>query len=357
MSSRLVVLLLSLPLLILAWTAPAVSSGDPAKDLPPKLVSLTEKDIPLSKALASFKKQTGIEVVPPAGDDPKITLDFKQLPFWQALDEIGKPADLRVYPYLRDGKFSLQKGRRELPTSYSGPFRVTLKRISVTRDLDSETSTTKATLEVAWPPPLEMFLLKTDAQDLVVQDDKENTLPAPRGGGGYGSVYGKNAVEIEIKLPSVPRSAPHLGLIKGNLSMIGAARMLTFTFDKIEKGKSQIIDGVTAELTEVKTPKDLWTVQVHLKYPPGGPKFESFQAQSCLIGNQAYLVRRETRISANRPEAMEAPANEASIRYRFGDDDKELKLGSPGDYRLEYRAPAPLVEVSIPFEFKNVPLP
>ena len=55
---------------------------------------------------------------------------------------------------------------------------------------------------------------------------------------------------------------------------------------------------------------------------------------------------------------LDSSGSEASIRYRFEEDkNKEFTLGKPGDWKLIYYTPEKIVEMTIPFEFKDVPLP
>src|SRR5262249_37321269 len=138
-----------------------------------KTVTLSGDKVPLGKALAEVSRQTGIRIENPLGGEPELRLDLKDKPFWQALDTIAAAANARVYLAPRNGQISLVKrsGGTAPPASYSGPFRVSLKRISVAHDFDSNSDQTTATLEVCWEPALQPFLLETRPQDLVIEDD------------------------------------------------------------------------------------------------------------------------------------------------------------------------------------------
>src|SRR5207249_3458288 len=108
------------------------------------------------------------------------------------------------------------------------------------------------------------------------------------------SLYEKDA---QVALREGPRRAANaLGLLKGDLSVIGPGKMLVFTFDKLakvdrqtpaEKVPAKTQDGVTVKLREFTTEADVWTVGFLLEYPPGGPDFESFE--SWLVNNKAFL--------------------------------------------------------------------
>jgi len=362
-SFLMLVLLLAAPL----FAAPRsflADDGKPKPDapspLPALLVTIQQKGIPVSKAILAFAEQTKVGVALPEGDDPKLNLDLKAVPFWKALDEIAKEADMRVYPYMKDGKLALRKGYREIPTSYSGPFRVTLKRVGMVRDLESDARYGAATLEIAWHPPFQGFFLQTRPDGLVVKDDKGLDLELPNLGKVQTSLAEKpNACEIDVPLPAVRRAVPQLALIKGSLPIIGSARMLTFPLE-LKKGQEKTIDGVTVKLTDVDAKEaDLWALQFHLKYPGGGPNFESFQLQDWLQGNQAVLVKPGMRFVNNATgESDVAPAGQALLTHRFADDpDKKLKLGKVADWKVEYTTPSPVLQTPIPFEFKDVPLP
>jgi hypothetical protein len=57
-------------------------------------------------------------------------------------------------------------------------------------------------------------------------------------------------------------------------------------------------------------------------------------------------------------EEDDTTENKATVRYRFGDDpEKNLSLGKLGDWKLVYRTPGKITELTVPFELKDVPLP
>lgn len=331
------------------------------KDLQPKLVTIKDKEINIVKALKAIHAQTGIEVLPP--DDADIVLkdlNFDKTPFWQAIDRIALRGDLRVSLYGRDGKVGLvkdEKGYREMPISYSGMFRTTLKRVVVVRDLETDAHFCLAKLEVAWEPRFQAFLLDSRPENLEVTDDKGLTVEVPTIAKGPQQADGRIAVELDLPLPALRRSAVKFGSVKGQLSVTGSPKLLTFTFDKLAGKQEQMQEGVVCMLRNFREAKEIWTVDMALRYPPGGAKFESFQ--SWLINNQMYLLNKNgKRLDHAGYETDEQGANTAQIRYRFADDeDKGVKLGKSPDWRLIYRTPAQIAEVPIKFEFKDVLLP
>jgi len=344
----------------------------PPPELTPKTCTIQERDIPLGTALAELARQTGNQVEDrrEMQDNPRLRLDLKGATFWEALEAIAREADAKVALSTQEGKVALIDGPYQArPLSFSGLFRTAVKRVDVVRILDPETHYCRIVMEVAWEPRFQPYLLEPRPDTFIVQDDKGNKLDVPEENTGPLPVGRRLATEVEIRVGAPKRSAPHLGLLKGTIHLVGTGKMLTFTFDKLTKIEKrsdirrQTQEGVTVSLREFRMEDEggdkLWTVGVLLEYPPDGPRFESFQ--SSLVNNEAYLEKLAggQRFPVNGGyETEDAPENKAVLRYRFTDElEKKLLLGKPSDWKLVYRTPGKIVEVPVTFEFKELPLP
>jgi hypothetical protein len=360
----------ALLLALLASAGPA-SAGEPkadqakpqdeqvANDLAPRTFTY-QGDLSLEQALAELAKQTGNTVVDrrrEAKNNPKLKLDLRKATFWQALEEIAKAADLRISLYQRDGRIALVDGPfRAVPVSFSGLFRTSVKRVIGVQDLENDAHFYLAQLEVAWEPRFQPFLIETHPDALVVEDSQGHSLKSPDAGKGQAPVSGRTAMEIEVRLPAVPRSAAKLALLKGRLAMIGPSKMLTFTIDKLAKAEKQKQEGITLTVGELTMDEERWTVGVFLDYPENGPKFESFQ--SWLVYNSIQLEREGGKsFPANGGyEVVSQEGNQAVVRYHFVEEGGR-KLGKPSDWKLVYHTPGKIVEVPVAFAFKDVRLP
>jgi hypothetical protein len=345
------------------------ASADVASALTPKLFTLQGKELPLSKVLAELARQTDnqIEDRRQTKTDPKLQLALQDAPFWKALDTIAQEADARLSLYEPDGKIALRDGPAlALPVSYSGVFRIAVKRLDAIRLLDPEAHFCKVYLEIAWEPRFQPFLMETQPESLVVHDDKGNPLSTDREGKGQFPISRKTATELELRVPAPRRSSARLGLLKGQLTVLGPSKMLTFTFDKLTKiekradARTQTQEGVTVHLRELRLDPGadpIWTIGFLLEYPATGPKFESFQ--SWLVNNEIYLEKGKQRLLNNLGyETDDQTENKAIIRYRFTDEpDKKLILGQPSEWKLVYRTAGKIVEMPVLFEFKDLPLP
>jgi hypothetical protein len=331
-----------------------------AKELVPRTCTLPN-EISLQKALAELAKQTGNTVTDRRrGEktDPVLKLAVQKATFWQALEAIAQAADLRVSLYQRDGQIALVDGPyRVLPVSFSGLFRTTVKGLRAVEDLENDLHFTVVQLEVTWEPRFQPFLIETRPEALVVEDDQGHPLKVSEGGKGQASVSNRAAMDIELRLPAVPRSVAKIGLLKGNLGIIGPSKMLTFTFDKLAKGQKQKQEDVTVTLSEFTMDQDRWTVGIVLDYPAGGPKFESFQ--SWLANNRIVLDKPGVQpfpANGGSDEVASPDGTHAVLHYHFVEANGR-KLGKPEDWKLIYRTPGKIVALPVAFEFKDVRLP
>jgi hypothetical protein len=337
------------------------------QELPPRPVTLQGSELSLDKALTELAKQSGnkVEDRRRTKNEHLLMLDLKDVTFWQALDAIAKEANAQLSLYQRDGVIALVDGpHRPLPVSYHGPFRVALQRKVLVEDLVADSHNLIVTLEVAWEPRFRPYLLETIPHSVMAQDDAKRDLAADDGG-GKAAVEGKLAATIDLRFRAPPRSAARLEVLRGEFSITGAGEMLTFMFGslaQLEKDASarQLRQkGVVVKLAKPALADDLWTVEAQLEYPPHGPKFESFQ--SWIGYNEMSLRKTEgnQRFPNNGGYSVESStANRAVIRYHFVDKRADkLVRGSPSDWQVVYKTPGLLLEVPVPFSFKDVALP
>lgn len=344
------------------------------KELAPRPFTLQSQAIPLAKALAALAEQTGnfVEDRRQVKEQTPIKLDLKKVPFWPALDAIARAADARVSLYEKDGKIALVDGPYlVLPVSYSGLFRVTVRRLALIQNLEPEAHFCNVSLEVAWEPRFRPLFMETQPDSLVVQDDKGRVVEVPEEGKGMAAVGGRTATELPLRLAAPHRSATKLALLKGKLHVVGPTKMLTFTFARLHKVEKpaealkETREGVSVSLRQFlneggEEGEQLWKAKLLLEYPTTGPKFESFQ--SWLLNNQIYLEKEKDGIRQRVPpiltETDEQTEDKAIVTYRFGDEpDKRVLLGKFSDWKLVYRTPGRIAAVPIAFELKDLPLP
>jgi hypothetical protein len=350
---------------------PGPRDQEASKVLPPRLVSFQKSEIPLSKALAQIKEQTGISVIDRrlSRNDPKLVLAIARTPFWQALQAVAKAADARISPYQADGNLALTEGPyRPFPAVFHGPFQIAVKGLVLSQNLETDNRSCVVHLEVAWEPWFQPFYLDVGPATAVFAPDKNGkAIKAEIPSRGQHSIAGKLATEVEVRLPAPKRSSPGIDLLQGTFRVIGPSKMLTFTFPARKPIKNDPIrqekEGVAVSLTKIAAKSDRWTFDVLIENPPGGPRFESYQ--SWLDNNQIYLEKgtgKDREVFFPDPAAEETLGNvtatRAAIRYHFTPRNGGRTMpGKLGDWKLVYRTPGRIVEVPVPFAFKGLDLP
>lgn len=353
----------------LAMVRNTLKAAEAQKNIQPRLCTIQNQAIALSKALEELTKQTDIKVEDGrqnAADDPKLKLALNKATFWEALDAIAREADLQVNLFQKEGAPALMDGpHRDVPTSYSGIFRIRATRISADRILEAgdQGHFLTVTLELAWEPRFRPLFLESKPDSFDIQDDKGVSLKIPEQGSGRTPLAAHMVYHIPIRMEAPKRSANKLNLFKGSISVLGPGKMLLFSFDKLsklEKGKtgpSQTQDGVTVQLRdfdiEGEKNDQRWTVGLTLEYPADSPDFESFE--QWLVNNEAHMERLDKSKEIMKHAGYESDVREkkAVVRYYFAEDN----MGKPEDWKLIYRTPGQILRLPIQFEFKDLELP
>jgi hypothetical protein len=340
--------------------------ADARKQLQPAPVTLKGDGLSLAEALASLHEQTGNRVYDrrQVKDDRKLKLDLARVTFWPALDDIAAAAGASVSLYQPDGVVALVDGsRRPQPVAYSGLFRITAKRLTVAREAGRGTGTCVVDLDVAWEPRFQPFYLEQGAVEIVFsKDDDGKVLREKQASRGQISVVGHNAVEVKVQVPAPRRSSQRIDSIQGEFKLLGPARMLQFVFESLTSPKKDVpvskkVEGVTVSLESVVTSLDHWKVDVMIENPAGSPRFESYQ--SWWDNNTIRLEKGEGKskqVFLPSGENETPTARGICLQYQFRERGR-APAGQPGDWRLVYSTPGPMVEVAAPFELKALLLP
>jgi hypothetical protein len=345
-----------------------------APDMPArKTITLQAGKISVSQALAELAKQTGIHVEDVRrGPDEAIHLDWKQTPFWQALDSLAAASNARVNIYPTSGRIVLDKRRADYclpPICYDGRFRLSVKKVTTSRDLEisdknGHGGSTNLAVEIAWDAELLPLYLETRPHSLRLVDDSNNVQTVPDEGSSLAPVDGRIALAIDLHLPALPRRALAIRSLEGELSMIGPSKMLAFTFqalDRLAKSKEndperQVTqEGVTCRILDVKLLPKRWTVRVALGYPRGIKQLDT--NQSWVVNNEMTLESLDGKknLASTNYVLESATEHGAILSYHFRDRDGS-PLGKAGDWRVRYRTPANLIQTPIKFAFKDIPL-
>jgi hypothetical protein len=335
-------------------------------------VDLHDNGIPLSRALAEIRRQTGVIVNDDSGQPERpLSLDLRQATFWQAVDAVAQAGRLKALLPDRDGAVrlvALRPGDRPPPASYDGDFRVRVLRISASRDLDSDRSQCTVSLEIAWTPTLRPLFLESQVQQLRLRDEANRPLPVTAEPSSLVAVDGRFSYPIDLLLPGFPRASREIGELSGKLTAIAPNKMLVFRFDATLKALNDAVpdgalrrlthDAVLCRLTRIKLERNRWSISVGLEYPPGSLPLESFQQASLVVNNDLTLQSKDGKrtISSTSSVVEYVTSRRALVTYHFTDGPRSAR-GKAEAWYVQYRAPARIVSVPIRFTFRRLPLP
>lgn len=341
------------------------------EELLPRKLKATGKaeELALSEALKRVQTETGLALVDrrQGGYDQRVLLDGSGGTFWQAVQSLASQAKASISLYQGDSKVALVDAPyRALPVSFYGPFRVAIKRLRSTADLDAGTHTCAIDLELAWEPRFLPLLLEVGPAALHAgKDAAGQPFAAQLPSRGAVDVKGTLAQEFDLRFPAPLRSTAKIDELKGEFVVTLPVKMLKFVFKDLQRsdkpGTSKTQDGVEVTINKVETLKDRWMVEIAIENPKAGPRLESHQTYWWLRNNTLHLERGAGQtLEVLEPEKLleqtsNVTASRATIRYFFLTKNAQ---GVPLEgWRLVCRTPGRLVEVRVPYTFKDVALP
>ncbi|HKD36734.1 MAG TPA: hypothetical protein VKB78_08030, partial [Pirellulales bacterium] len=330
-------------------------------------ITLHFSNKPLSEVLADLTRQTGNkfkDVRQQMGQqlpDPKLSLDFDKVPFWEALDKTLDQANLTIYHFAESDALGIvARGEKQLPrsgrASYAGPLRLEATRLIAERDLraTAESSSLKLTLEIAWEPRMRPITLVQPLADLKATDDRGRAIQIQSTGGQLERPVDAAGTATEFLVPLVnpPRDARKIASLKGKLRALLPAKIESFEFTGLKTAKKveQRKSGVTVTLDEVRQNNDAWEVRVRVKFERTAGALESYRGW--IFNNEAFLVGPDgKRIGHSGFETTKQSEDEVGLAYLFDLPDGPDKL------KFVYKTPAMLNFVPLDFELKDLPLP
>ncbi len=158
-----------------------------------------------------------------------------------------------------------------------------------------------------------------------------------------------------IRIEGLTRQSKRIESLKGVFYLTAAEGMLQFTIADLSNLKP-VPDkrGVGIDYKKFWKDGNYWIADIALKYPAGGPVFESFETY-WLSRNRLVLISPD---GTKKFAPIDHEENGTAIRYRFREDAKTgLVLGNRKGWKIEYETPGPMREVPVTFELKGIPLP
>ena len=352
---------------LILGTLAALPAAEPARPLAPTGVDFAkppgDKSAPvLGEVAKALSDKAGVPVaVAPGMLKAKCDVKFANVPFWEALQTAADKSGARIS--LAEGGRKVElvpRGPSRESAATSGSFRVVSQQVVGPALLDQGVTFHEVQLLVHWEPRLRVYRIDTTPRITKVSDVPGSKLAAD---GGSSQVLPADATsEMKVRLTGLTRDSEKITTLAGVFNVTAAEKMLTFSFEapggKLPEAQKQ--DGVSAVLKRVQKKGDTWEVVAEVTYPEGQPSFQSFEGEWWLRDNRMLLVSPEGK--AVVLDDFEIPTPDSprplTVIHRFKQDAAK-GLGDPTapKWKIVYETPAPLAEVKVPFELKDIPLP
>ena len=331
-------------------------------------VTLSADQMPLAEVFAAIERETGNRFKDQRGEfgddqaanQPAVTIEFANEPYWSAVDQLLDRVGLSVYSYAGDDALALVArspgdGPRHGRAVYSGPFRIETLEIQAQRDLrQPNRDSLKIKLEVSWEPRLRPIAVSQSAAELTAVDASGQTLSVAQPEAMLAAEVptGTQATELILSFQSPSREVAQLASISGKLRTLVPGRQVKFRFDDLAHaaGKSQRVGGVEVIVDAVRRNNQIWELHMRLRLDEDNHALESHR--EWVFQNLSYLVdaKGESIDNAGLETTMQG-RNEAGAAYFF-----DLPDGLDG-LTWVYETPAAIVELPVDYEIKDIPLP
>jgi hypothetical protein len=323
-------------------------------------------EMKLSEVLAAMQKQTGNTIadqrerLDQQSGDPSIKVDFKETPFWRALDQVLDQTDLTVYPYVEQDAVGFEnRPEGDLPrskrqVSYSGAFRLEAMELLGKRNLrNAEDRRLQLTLEVAWEPRLDPITIQQRLSDIQAVDDAGKVIELETNDSVLEPqiLPGDLTTELLIPLKLPDRSVKQIASLKGKFTAMVPGRVETFRFtDLAARGAEQRKAGVAVILDQVRRNNEIWEIRVLVRFDKAAGALESHRGW--VFNNEAYLETKDgQRINYDGFETTRQTEQDVGMAYYF-----DLEKGPQG-LTFVYKTPSIVTQLPLEFEITNLPLP
>ena len=243
------------------------------------------------------------------------------------------------------GQIALKPGVSKAPSFVQGSFRFVVSEVNSRLDAGTGKATYDVNIALMWEPQLLTYRLDQIPKIDKASDNLQNNLTFPAEGGRTFTTH--NSANLVLRPRGLSRAAASLSL-EGSVRVTLADELLLFdlgTAEKIENPPRQQGVGVLAK-TGVSGAD--WFVDVSLSYPKSEVIWESFELY-WMRGNVLRLLPPNG--ASLVPDEIDY--GDTALRYVFKNRAKQIGAGS----KLDYRTPAPMREVTVPFRLEKIGLP
>ena len=339
-------------------------------------VSMQATAQPLSVLIEQLESTSGNRIVDyravrrQSQTEIPVSVNFKDLTFWEALDRILRKAQMQIYPYAVDSGGQPLQGvafiARDLtrsaisgPVDYQDGFRFEATQIIAERNYrDVDANGLAIHVETLWEPrlnPIQLILLRN-----TVTATDENGRAFVRKGNGQSEVAVNRTAPIFVLPFQLPEQLPEnsgsrIANLSGELECLLPSRRETFRFTNLSRDlKPQIrkeIAGATVAIQSIRRGREEWVIEIRVTIANAEKALESHRT-GWMQRNAVYLQDTAgKKVPPVRVEQTAEGTNTFGFAFHF-------KPHEPiAAYQFVYSVPTAFTTRRIPFRLEGLTLP
>ncbi len=342
-------------------------------------VSLKGK-MSIAQVLKKIQIQTGNDAslpdeTPDLFKDRQIEVEFENVKFWKAIDEVMQKGGLTIDTYGGEqGRLVLtptQAARiaaanpevdspkdnqpdQAVPRNISGIFNFAVTQVTASRNLTNPAlNYCNLQVLIRWEPRVTPISIALPASTIKAVDEFGNPIEISNQDAVLSGTVQPEIPELEFSIPIglLDRQIEQIKSFDAQIDAVLPGRIETFKFKKLgdlESGARQSKAGATVTFEGIEKNEDLFGVTVSLSFDEEHNALESHQ--SWVYNNTVQLKNNKGKtFNALAYEGVRQTNNEVVIRYYFDQD--------PTNLGLHYTTPAAVVKVPVKISLKKIPLP
>ena len=349
----------------------------------PTFVTLRLKDVPAPQAFAELFRQAGLEMKAypdnmwEHGTWNKVTIDLERQPFWVAMREVGKQTGVELREVNNQMRLMQGGGQMDGPFAVHGPFMIVANQITRTQVINLGAGGQRAPsddnfgvqLSAYAEPKLRVVRSAGGVKLEEVVDDKGNSLlpPAthPNEGGYYGGGEGVWTLYARLQYPEAKAAGSRIRKLRGSTAFTVQTKSQRIEVGDLfnMKDNAQVVGGTRVVFKDFKKQGEgsgLWHLRLTIARGNAAAPGDVADALQSTVYTRLKVLDAKGRPLDHRGYSSTGRNEETEMTLHFGQghafaDGQDQPSGDP--VKLVWEVPTETRDVTVPFEFTDLPLP
>ncbi len=315
----------------------------------------------LNEVFAKIQEQTGNAIQIQGGEaagQADVTVDWKETPFWDAIDDLIIEKSLRLVAFATTENILMlaPANESEMPSPFiSGPFRLDVNGVECQRTFGTQLEgLTRVSYIFSWEPRLDPVFMQIPMNTVKAKtaDGKEILPTNPNAAPEIRLNIGGSSAQVDVSMLRLDRKEEEIASIQGQLIISIPGERHQYEFKKFGTGKkqSQRFGDVGVTLEGAKRNGRVYEMRLFVEFGDSQGALDSYRGW--ILSNRAYILDAKDKQLENVGfQTYGASDNGIGVSYMFQLNE------DPDNYRLIYESPSSIRKQTINYELKNIPLP